>query len=63
MGKAFSGSAKKNAPNSAAGAFSEATSTAINGGKVLQGARQGVAGNAGNAVGSTAGAIVHEILK
>ncbi len=63
MGKSAGSAAIQNAPTSAAGAFRGATSTAISGGKVLQGARQGVASGAGNAAGSTAGAIVRELLK
>ncbi len=63
VGKSAGSAAIQNAPTSAAGAFRGATSTAISGGKVLQGARQGVASGAGNAAGSTAGAIVRELLK
>ena len=64
VGKTFGTAAKKNAPNITAGALRGATTTAISGGKVLkEGARQGVAPSVGNTTGSTAGAIVREILK
>ncbi len=63
VGKTVGSAAKKNAPNATAGALRGATTTAISGGKVLQGARQGVSPSVGNATGSTAGSIVREILK
>jgi hypothetical protein len=63
VGKIVGSAAKENAPNATAGALRGATRTAISGGKVLEGARQGVAPGVGNATGSTAGAIVREILK
>ena len=63
VGKAAGSAAIGSVPDSAEGAFRGATSTAIGGGKVLQGARQGVAPSAGNAAGSTAGAILRELLK
>ncbi len=63
VGKAAGSTAVGNTPTLAEGAVSGATSTTISGGKVLQGARQGVASSAGNAAGSTAGAILQELLK
>ena len=63
VGNVVGSSARKNAPNTTAGALRGAATTAISGGKVLEGARQGVAPGAGNALGSTAGEIVREILK
>ncbi len=63
VGKAAVTTAIEGAPDSVAGAISGATSTAIGGGQVLQGARQGVAPSAANGAGSTAGAIVRELLK
>ncbi len=63
VGKAAGSTVIGSVPDSATGAFSGATSTAISGGKVLEGARQGVAPSAGNAAGSTAGAILRELLK
>jgi hypothetical protein len=63
VGKSAGSAAIGSAPASVAGAFSGATSTAISGGKVLEGARQGVAPSAGNAAGSTAGAALRELLK
>lgn len=50
-------------PGSAAGAIKGGTSTAISGGQVLQGARQGAASGVGTAAGSTAEAILRELLK
>ena len=63
VGKAAGSTVIGSVPDSAKGAFGGATSTAISGGKVLQGARQGVAPSAGNAAGSTADAILRELLK
>lgn len=63
VGKTVGRAAKENAPNATAGAFRGATTTAISGGKVLEGARQGVAPSVGSATGATAGSIVREILK
>ncbi len=63
VGNAAGSAVIQSAPASASGAFSGATSTAVGGGKVLEGARQGVAPSAGNAAGATAGAILRELLK
>ena len=50
-------------PNSAASAIAGATTTAINGGKVLQGARSGAAGSIGSAAGDVVGSAIRELLK
>ena len=63
VGNAAGNAVIQGAPASASGAFRGATSTAVSGGKVLQGARQGVAPSAGNAAGATAGAVLQELLK
>jgi len=63
VGNAAGSAVIQSAPASASGAFSGATSTAVGGGKVLEGARQGVAPSAGNTAGATAGAILRELLK
>jgi hypothetical protein len=58
-GKAAIGSV----PNSAAGVINGATTTAISGGRVLQGARNGAAGGIGSAAGAVAGEALRELLK
>ncbi len=63
VGQAAGSTAIGNVPNLADGAVNGATSTAISGGQVLTGARRGVTSSAGNAAGSTAGAIVRELMK
>ncbi len=62
-GNAAVNATKEIAPNAAAGSAQGAASTALKGGKVLQGARDGVATSATNAAGSVAGAITRELLK
>ncbi len=63
VGNAAVNVAKESAPDAATGSAQGATSTALKGGKVLQGARDGVASSATNAAGSAAGAITRELLK
>lgn len=55
--------ARESAPNAAAGSAQGATSTALKGGKVLEGAREGVSSSAINSAGSAAAAITRELLK
>ncbi len=50
-------------PNIAESAVKGATTTAISGGKVLQGARSGAAGGAGSAAGDVVGEALRELLK
>ncbi len=63
VGRAAGSSVVNSVPNLAEGAVNGATSTAITGGQVLTGARQGVTPSAGNAAGATAGSILRELLK
>ncbi len=63
VGTAAGKAAIGGAPNSAASAIDGGTTTAISGGKVLQGARSGAASSAGSAAGNIVGEALRELLK
>ncbi|MFQ5964943.1 MAG: hypothetical protein ACE5KZ_11750 [Candidatus Scalinduaceae bacterium] len=63
VGTAVGNAAISSIPDTASGAVRGSTSTAISGGKVLQGARSGAASGIGSAAGATTGAIIRELLK
>ncbi len=63
VGKAAGKAAIGGIPGSAAGAVDGGSSTAIRGGKVLQGARSGAAGGVGSAAGNVVGEALRELLK
>lgn len=63
VGTAMGNAAVGSIPNSAASTVNGATTTAISGGKVLQGAGRGAAGGVGSAAGSVVGSAIRELLK